>query len=48
VLLQYIIPKIDSREKLSKDDYDLLKNCVEIYKVSNRDELKKLIKYSMK
>ena len=44
-VLKYIIPKIDNREKLSYDDYDLLKNCVGIYKVSERDVLHGLIKY---
>ena len=46
--LQYIIQKIDKREKLSKDEYNLLKNCVGIYKVSDHDELQGLIKYSMR
>ena len=44
-VLQYIIQKIDNREQLSKADYDLLKNCVGIYKVSDHDELKDLINY---
>ena len=44
-VLKYIIPKIDNREKLSYDDYDLLKNCVGIYKVSEKNELKDLIDY---
>ena len=47
-VLKYIILKIDNEEKLSKDDYDLLKNCVGIYSVSNHDELKKLIGYFIK
>ena len=44
-VLQFIIPKIDCREVISKDDYDLLKNCVGIYKVTDHDELKDLIEY---
>ena len=44
-VLKDIIPKIDNREKLSYDDYDLLKNCVGIYKVSEREVLHGLIKY---
>ena len=44
-VLKYIIPKIDNREKLSQDDYDLLKNLVGIYKVSEKNELKDLIDY---
>ena len=44
-VLKYIIPKIDNREKLSQDDYDLLKNLVGIYKVSEKKELKDLIDY---
>ena len=43
--LLYIIQKIDNREKLLQVDYDLLKNTVGIYKVSEKDELKDLIKY---
>ena len=43
--LQPIIWKIDNREKLSQDDYDILKNFVGIYKVSERDVLQGLIKY---
>ena len=43
--LQYIICKIDKREKLSKDEYSILKNYVGIYKVSDHDELKDLIDY---
>ena len=43
--LQPIIWKIDNREKLSQDDYDILKNFVGIYKVSERRELEELIKY---
>ena len=46
--LQPIIQKINSREKLSQDDYDILTNCVGIYSVSNHDELKKLIGYFIK
>ena len=45
--LQPIIQKINSREKLSQDDYDILTNCVGIYKVSYQDELLELIEYSM-
>ena len=30
VAVQYIIQKIDKREKLSQDDYDILTNCVGI------------------
>ena len=49
VILQYIIQKISSREKLSQDDYDnILTNRVGIYKVSEREELLELIDYSMK
>ena len=44
-VLQYIIPKIDNREALSNDDYDILKNCIGIYKVSERNELQTLIEY---
>ena len=44
-VLKYIILKIDNREKLSYEDYDLLKNCVAIYKVSEKKELKDLIDY---
>ena len=44
-VLKYIIPKIDNREKISQDDYDLLKNLVAIYKVSEKKELKDLIDY---
>ena len=44
-VLQYIIQKIDKRKNLSQDEYDLLKNCIEIYKVSDHDELKDLIDY---
>ena len=47
-VLQYIIQKIDNRENLSKDDYDILKNCVGIYKVSDHDELQELISYFIK
>ena len=43
--LQYIIPKIDKREKLSQDEYDILMNHVGIYKVSEHDELADLIDY---
>ena len=43
--LQYIRQKIDSREELSKDDYDILMNHVGIYKVSEHDELADLIDY---
>ena len=44
--LQYtIIPKIDKREKLSKDEYDILMKFVGIYKVSENVELKDLIDY---
>ena len=46
--LLYIIQKIDNREKLLQVDYDLLKNSVGIYKVSDHDELKKLIGYFIK
>ena len=48
MILKYIILKINNREKLSQDDYDLLKNCVGIYKVAERKELQELIKYFMK
>ena len=44
-VLQYIIPKIDKREELSQNDYNILTNCVGIYKVSGRDELQTLIEY---
>ena len=44
-VLQYIIFKIDNREKLSYDEYDIFKNFVGIYKVFNHDELKELIEY---
>ena len=47
-VLQPIIQKINKREELSKDDYDILKNCVGIYKVSERKELLELIKYFIK
>ena len=43
--IQPIIQKIDNREKLSQDDYDILKNFVGIYKVSDHDELMELIDY---
>ena len=43
--LQYIIHKIDKREKLSKDEYSILKKSVGIYKVYEHDELQELIKY---
>jgi hypothetical protein len=46
--LQYIIPKIDGREKLSKDEYGILKKYVGIYNVSGKDELQRLIKYFIK
>ena len=46
VILQYIIiQKIDRRERLSKDEYDILMKFVGIYKVSDHDELQELIKY---
>ena len=49
VALQYIIiPKIDKREKLSQDEYDILTKRIGIYKVSKRDELQTLIKYSIR
>ena len=47
-VLQYIRQKIYNRENLSKDDYDILKNCVGIYKVSDHDELQELISYFIK
>ena len=47
-VLQYIIQKIDSREKLSKDEYGILMNHVGIYKVSDQSELLELIKYFTK
>jgi hypothetical protein len=46
VALQYIRQKINEREKLSKDDYDILMKFG--YKVSDHDELQELVKYSMK
>ena len=45
IVLQPIIWKIDKREKLSKDDHNILKNFVGIYKVSDHNELKELIEY---
>ena len=47
-VLQYIIQKIDKKEKLSQDEYDILKNFVGIYKVSDQGELLELIKYFTK
>ena len=44
-ILQPIIWKIDKREKLSKDDHNILKNFIGIYKVSDHNELKELIEY---
>ena len=44
-VLQPIIQKIDNEETLSQDDYDILKNFVGIYKVSDHDELMELIDY---
>ena len=46
--LQYIIHKIDNREKLSEDEYGILKKYVGIYNVSERSELQELIKYFIK
>ena len=48
IVLQPIIQKIDRRERLSKDDHNILTNFVGIYKVSDHDELKDLIKYFTK
>jgi phosphosulfolactate synthase (CoM biosynthesis protein A) len=48
IVLQYIRQKIDNRERLSKDEYDILKKSVGIYKVLNHDELQELIKYFIK
>ena len=48
VAVQYIIQKIDKREKLSQDDYDILTNCVGIYKVLDYNNLEDLIKYFTK
>ena len=45
IVLQPIIWKIDKREKLSKDDHNILKNFIGIYKVSDHNELKELIEY---
>ena len=45
ITLQYIRQKLDKREKLSQDEYDILTNCVAIYKVLDHDELKDLIEY---
>ena len=47
-VLQPIIWKIDKRENLSQDEYDILTNFVGIYKVSGHDELYKLINYFIK
>ena len=44
-VLQPIIQKINKGKELSQDDYDILTNCVGIYKVSERKELKNLIDY---
>ena len=43
--LQYIIQKIDKKERLLKAEYNILKNFVGIYKVSEWKELRDLIKY---
>ena len=45
VALQYIRQKIDNREELSQDEYDILTKRIGIYKVSDHDELKDLIEY---
>ena len=47
-VLQYIIQKIDKKEKLTQDEYVLLTNYVGIYKVSDQGELLELIKYFTK
>ena len=47
-VLQYIIQKIDKRENLSQEEYDILMNHVGIYKVSDQGELLELIKYFTK
>ena len=44
-ILQYIIQKIDNREKLSQDEYCILKKYIGIYKVSESTELDELIDY---
>ena len=44
-VLQPIIWKIDKREELSQDEYDILMKFVRIYKVSEHCELWELIKY---
>ena len=43
--LKYIISKIDKREKLSQEEYDILIKFIGIYKVLDHDELKDLIEY---
>ncbi len=43
--LQYIMQKIDKREQLSYDEYDILIKFMGIYKLSERNELQDLIKY---
>ena len=47
-VLQYIIQKIDNREKLTQEEYDILIKFIGIYKVSEHDELKDLIDYFIK
>ena len=48
VLLQNIREKIRGYEKLTDEDYKLLKSSVGIYKVSGRTKLKELIEYFIK
>ena len=48
VSLQYIISKIDKKEKLSQDEYCILMKHIGIYKVLDYNELEDLIKYFTK
>ena len=48
VLLQNIREKIMGYEKLTDEDYKLLKSSVGIYKVSGKTKLKELIEYFIK
>ena len=48
VLLQNIKEKISGYEKLTDEDYNLLKSAVGIYKVSSKTKLKELIEYFIK
>ena len=48
VLLQNIREKIKGYEKLTDEDYKLLKSSVGIYKISSKTKLKELIEYFIK